>query len=394
MKQKDVFKKIGGILQELSEQYEYLETVSDNLNDLELELFVANAHFLTDHIEILCKLNLQNRPKRPVIEKPEGNTYQQKFFEPVVQQMKPGADIKGIRPNVAAPKPSEAEINKKRPEAEKPAETSVEKPAEKEIKKEEQVEAKFDFPEKVAEEHSGPKFDFSSDTPKDSYSFIREEPETIRHELILDEAETWDDDTEQVQEDTNEVKAAAEAEEEEEKKGEAQVPVVTEEQPEIIELPAPKEQKEDAAEEKDKVLPEATAKTEEAKTEEPKTEAVAEERPADKPDVKDEDELVTRNQKISSQMGEKQLSKTDQLAIKPISDIKLAITLNDKLLYVKDLFNGYNLAYSEAIEILNRFTTFEEAQRFLRANYVTKNNWESKQATADKFYALLRRRYA
>jgi hypothetical protein len=80
--------------------------------------------------------------------------------------------------------------------------------------------------------------------------------------------------------------------------------------------------------------------------------------------------------------------------VKPISDIKLAITLNDKLLYVKDLFNGYNLAYSEAIEILNRFNTFEEATRFLKTNYVTKNNWEGKPATTEKFYALLKRRYA
>src|ERR1700754_507511 len=93
MKQKEVFKKIGGIIQELSEQYEYLQTVSDNLNDLELELFVANAHFLTDHIEILCKLNLQNKPKRAANDKAEV-TYEQKFFEPVVQQMKPGAEVK------------------------------------------------------------------------------------------------------------------------------------------------------------------------------------------------------------------------------------------------------------------------------------------------------------
>ena len=59
MKQKDVFKKIGGIIQELSDQYEYLKTGKEDLNDLELELFAANAHFLADHIEILYKLNLQ-----------------------------------------------------------------------------------------------------------------------------------------------------------------------------------------------------------------------------------------------------------------------------------------------------------------------------------------------
>lgn len=389
MKQKDVFKKIGGILQELSEQYEYLETVSDNLNDLELELFVANAHFLTDHIEILCKLNLQNRPKRPVTDKPEATTYEQKFFEPVVQQMKPGADVKGIKSTVPPVKAAEVEVTNKRTEPEKPAEKPAEKSPKKETQPEENTEPKFDFSAKKSEEHGEPKFDFSLDTPKDSYSFIREEPETIRHELILDEAETWEDENEPEHEEVKEVKA------EEEKKVEEETPAIIEEQPVVEEQPIIEEQPEQpAAVEEGKTLPEATEQNEAVKVEEPVVEVAAEEKPADKTETKDENEVVTRNQKISSQMGDKALSKTEQVGIKPISDIKLAITLNDKLLYVKDLFNGYNLAYSEAIEILNRFNTFEEAQRFLRANYVTKNNWEGKQATADKFYALLRRRYA
>jgi hypothetical protein len=106
------------------------------------------------------------------------------------------------------------------------------------------------------------------------------------------------------------------------------------------------------------------------------------------------EEVITINQRISSQLGERITGQTEQSALKPISDIKLAITLNDKLLFVKDLFKGYNLAYSEAIEILNRFNTFEEATRFLNANYVTKNDWESKPATTEKFYEILKRRYA
>src|ERR1700759_4164559 len=70
MKQKEVFKKIGGIIGELSEQYEYLKTVTEDLNDLELELFAANAHFLADHIEVLCKLNLQKQDEKPGSDKP------------------------------------------------------------------------------------------------------------------------------------------------------------------------------------------------------------------------------------------------------------------------------------------------------------------------------------
>jgi len=342
MKQKEVFKKIGGIIQELSDQYEYLKTVPDDLNDLELELFVANAHFLTDHIEVLCKLNLQNRPKRTVekpepaekAEKPE-TAYEQKFFEPVVQQMKHNSDNTGEKKGKEALKTVE------------PAKTS----ADENDTPETGTPLGLEFSENNRQaEYETPHIDLTAESPKDSYSFIREEPETIRHELILDEG-MYPDEDENAELENEPVK--------ESKKRKLTLPAAEEPIPEI----------------KDE------------KPEDAKKETI-------KPDQIAADEVLTINQKISSQLGGKDVARAEQLNIKPISDIKLAITLNDKLLYVKDLFNGYNLAYSEAIEILNRFNTFEEATRFLKTNYVTKNNWESKPATTEKFYALLKRRYA
>lgn len=76
-----------------------------------------------------------------------------------------------------------------------------------------------------------------------------------------------------------------------------------------------------------------------------------------------------------------------------ISDLKSAISLNDKLLFIKDLFNGYSLAYSEAIELLNRYDDFASADAFLQANYAEKNNWADKSATVDKLYAIMRKRF-
>src|SRR5476651_1825096 len=85
MKQKEVFNKIGGIIKELNEQYNYLQAEAENLNELELELFISNARFLADHIEILCKLNLQNSTSQPAPVKQE-NKPEQNYFEPIVQQ--------------------------------------------------------------------------------------------------------------------------------------------------------------------------------------------------------------------------------------------------------------------------------------------------------------------
>ena len=76
-----------------------------------------------------------------------------------------------------------------------------------------------------------------------------------------------------------------------------------------------------------------------------------------------------------------------------VVDLKTAVSLNDKLLYIKDLFNGYSLAYSEAVELLNRFDSFAEADAFLQSNYALKNGWAEKSQTVDKFYALLHKKF-
>jgi hypothetical protein len=330
MKQKDVFKKVGGILKELTEQYEYLQTMEDDLNDLELELFVANAHFLKDHIEILNKLNLQNNQEKKLIIEIQEPPREEKFFEPVVQQVYPAIEYPEEEP---ADEPTIESIIESIPEP--------------------IIEQTIETPEEQPVAH----IDLSSDTREDTYSYIREEPEVIRHELILDEAENWDDDEKE--------------EEFEPAVVEAELPVEAEKPDIPIAIDEP-------------IILHET-KTPEPVFSLPEPEIIV--KPVD-------DKVPTINQKISAQLAEKATSNTEQLALKPISDIKQAITLNDKLLFVKDLFNGYSLAYSEAIEILNRFKTFEEATHFLNSNYVVKNKWETKPDTTEKFYSLLKRRYS
>ncbi len=86
--------------------------------------------------------------------------------------------------------------------------------------------------------------------------------------------------------------------------------------------------------------------------------------------------------------------KTSTSSSDKVLDIKTAINLNDKLLFIKDLFNGYSLAYSEAIELVNRFDNFAEADAFLQSNYALKNGWSDKPQTVEKLYVLLRKRFA
>jgi hypothetical protein len=362
MKQQEIFKKIGNILKELNEQYEYLGSVdSQQLNDLELELFVANAHFLSEHSEVLRKLNQQNLSPAPVTKQEPQKKPAEKYFEPVVQQAKP-------EPVVPA-KPVEPE------------------------------------PEEL-EDNPVPHVDLTANGADDDFSVVRrEEPGVIKHELILDESQNWEDE-----EDTGfEIEEAPEqgAPVAEEPQAETEH-TESEPEPERI-VPPPAEVKPaqikpvDAkpAEVKSPNVKPAEAKSAETKPAEtkpvevkpekmtlPEITAIAEAKLESKTE-----EPLTINQKISAQLN-KTAKLSEQLHPHAISDLKQAINLNDKLLYIKDLFNGYNLAYSEAIDLLNRMQTFEEAEEFLKNNYAAKNHWESKQATVDKFHALLRRRFS
>lgn len=132
--------------------------------------------------------------------------------------------------------------------------------------------------------------------------------------------------------------------------------------------------------------------------------AAAEEEPDDVEEEAAEPEFETRpmsiNEILANQMKEGAYTRpSDGRSVSPqqgsyaITNLKSSISLNDKLLFIKDLFNGYSLAYSEAIDLLERYDTFEEADHFLQTNYAVKNQWDKRPDTVNKLYSILHRRF-
>jgi hypothetical protein len=133
------------------------------------------------------------------------------------------------------------------------------------------------------------------------------------------------------------------------------------------------------------VIPEEPTLEEIATTIEERSEPEAPSRPLSINELIQQQKLAGRN--LTQQF------KTSTSGPDRVLDIKTAINLNDKLLFIKDLFNGYSLAYSEAVELLNRFDNFAEADAFLQSNYALKNGWSEKPQTVEKLYAILRKRF-
>ena len=296
MNKKEILKKVAGIIAELNLKYEYLSQDPENLNELELELFAANADFLSDHIVILQKLNQNSKPQH--------------------SEQTPSLNSESIK-----------------------SESLIQNPVEELLIEEQDEPAIPEWKFEIMND-SNQSFDYEEKATEDLFDrpLTREELELIEEKTQLKVQNS--DDLEKI----------------------------TEELPESVLI------------EEDSTEPELEI----SESENIENPLIV------KSDL--EEQALTMNDILASQTSQNTVS--SQFNQRPVNDLKSLINLNDKLLFVRDLFNGYSLAYSEAIEILNRFDNFEAADNFLKQNYLSKNNWAEKQHVAEKFYEILNKRFS
>lgn len=93
-----------------------------------------------------------------------------------------------------------------------------------------------------------------------------------------------------------------------------------------------------------------------------------------------------RNEALTDHIHKKDLS--TKMQSKPISDLTKAIGVNDKFLFIKELFNGDTELYNNSIKKLNQFTDISEAMIFIHENF----SWKGDSETANRFIELIRRK--
>jgi hypothetical protein len=78
-----------------------------------------------------------------------------------------------------------------------------------------------------------------------------------------------------------------------------------------------------------------------------------------------------------------------KMQTKPIRDLSKAIGLNDRFLFIKELFEGNKEAYYEAVQIINEMPSLEEAENYIRERF----HWDEDKPEVIKFMDLVRRRF-
>ncbi|OFX20383.1 MAG: hypothetical protein A2033_13385 [Bacteroidetes bacterium GWA2_31_9] len=109
--------------------------------------------------------------------------------------------------------------------------------------------------------------------------------------------------------------------------------------------------------------------------------------------LKKENEIIADMFENKRSINEKIAPNKRDLATKfkdnPIKDINSAIGLNDKFLFIRELFSNNGEIYSNAIEKLNSFENLDQAMQFINTEF----HWDAKNPTFNKFLELVYRRY-
>jgi hypothetical protein len=78
----------------------------------------------------------------------------------------------------------------------------------------------------------------------------------------------------------------------------------------------------------------------------------------------------------------------------PIKDLRKAIGVNDKFLFVNELFRGDEAMYERSLKTINAFHIFPEAEYWITRELKVKLGWDDRSQTVKHFYHLVKRRFS
>jgi hypothetical protein len=78
----------------------------------------------------------------------------------------------------------------------------------------------------------------------------------------------------------------------------------------------------------------------------------------------------------------------------PIRDLKKGIGINDRFVFVSELFRGDDAMYERSIKTINGFRILAEAEYWIERELKVKLGWDDSKSTTQHFYQLVRRRFS
>lgn len=78
----------------------------------------------------------------------------------------------------------------------------------------------------------------------------------------------------------------------------------------------------------------------------------------------------------------------------PLRDLKKAIGINDRFVFINELFRGDEAMYERSIKTINNFRIYQEAEYWMIRELKVKLAWDDDKEATKHFYQLVKRRFS
>jgi len=96
---------------------------------------------------------------------------------------------------------------------------------------------------------------------------------------------------------------------------------------------------------------------------------------------------------LNDRLKEKKIELSDKLTEAPIKDLKKAIGINDRFLFINELFRGDEDMYERSIKTIQNFSILAEAEYWIIRELKVKIGWVDSDPIVKQFDQLVRRRF-
>ena len=103
--------------------------------------------------------------------------------------------------------------------------------------------------------------------------------------------------------------------------------------------------------------------------------------------------IADQRESLNDRLKQENVEVMHVLKDAPIQDLRKAIGINDRYVFISDLFRGDEPMYERSIKTINSFDVYSDAEHWMNRELKVKLGWDDNRDTVNHFYQLVRRRF-
>ena len=101
-----------------------------------------------------------------------------------------------------------------------------------------------------------------------------------------------------------------------------------------------------------------------------------------------------QNESLNDKLKQGKTELIEVLKETPVKDLRKAVGINDRFLFINELFRGDENMYERSIKTINSFNIYAEAEYWISRELKLKLGWNNEQPSVQHFDQLVKRRFS